>query len=106
PTPAATTGCCPTARRCSPCSADREDERRARRDAGPAVVGLRGRQTAAMVHCRLVLESGAHSFTGAPTVLTPPLSRAVPVPRLMIWNRPLPMSLSRHCWLLPPFHED
>jgi hypothetical protein len=54
-------------------------------DIGVSLMKSIGRQTAAIVHCRLVLESGAHSFTGAPTVLTPPLSRAVPVPRLMIW---------------------
>ena len=51
----------------------------------------------------LVLVLGAHMATVDPAVVLPMPSSAVPVPRLMIWRRPLPTSFSRHCWLLPPF---
>src|SRR6266498_1558896 len=46
---------------------------------------------------------GAHMVVSEPTVVLPALSRAVPVPRLMIWKCPPPTSPSRHCWLFPPF---
>ena len=38
-----------------------------------------------MVHWLLVLVFGAHMPTVEPAVALPPPSRAVPVPRLMIW---------------------
>ena len=38
-----------------------------------------------MVHWLLVLVFGAHRTVVAPAVVLPAPSRAVPVPRLMIW---------------------
>jgi hypothetical protein len=57
-----------------------------------------------MVHRLLGLALGAHKAAAEPTVPSPRLSSAVPVPRLMIWYRLLPTLFNRHCWLLPPFH--
>jgi hypothetical protein len=48
-------------------------------------VGRRGAQTPVMVHSLLVLEFGVHITAVEPTVVLPLPSRAVPVPRLMIW---------------------
>src|SRR6185436_10417944 len=67
------------------------------RDAGPAV------QLAVMVHWLLVLLFGAHIPATEPAAVLPIPSNAVPVPRLMIWKRPPPTLLRRHCWLFPPF---
>jgi hypothetical protein len=42
-------------------------------------------QAVVMVHWLLVLPFGAHMIVVAPIVVLPAPSRAVPVPRLMIW---------------------
>src|SRR5262249_5525910 len=58
---------------------------------------------AVIVHWLLVLLFGAHMTVVEPMVVLPAPSRAVAGPRLVVWYRPLPRLLSRHCWLLPPF---
>jgi hypothetical protein len=45
----------------------------------------RASQAAVMVHWLLVLELGAHITAAEPFAVLPAPSRAVPVPRLMIW---------------------